>query len=366
MPWALEFSSSAPLKTSSRMSHLSKKDQAAIAEIERAARFRQRRLNRPAPRPSNTPDYWRYLNATMSARAIVDEIDPNCVAEIVLTTNTANAKKVQKSISRIIERRLKPHCSGHVRFFDRTEDKKLVHYHIIAAMKWPVLAPPFLSSEERILMRELEELTHHCASARGEKSGEAKQLMRQLAAALASAGLGYIVKMDVIDNIERHIEYAAKYLKGVAALGRTPEDRDIQLYSAGGIARRGHKRPHFLVQGERLARLKLAAFAASHGAASMAEARKLIGPKWAYHAREKTRVYKLREYPREEDFRNDWGSFWTPEALGIRIKDPMYSPTNRGHSYRWEQVLGEHHDLIASKLQFTWSLPDWVWPGKDV
>ncbi len=345
-------------------SHLSPQARMAIAAIDRENHLRQLLIRRPAPKQSNTPAYWAFEKAMASAERLISGANENCIASVTLTTKLTDPKVALERLSRVVEKRLKPHCEGYVSFFERTKNW-LIHLHVLAVLKWPIMRPPFMSGEGRMIARDLQEFSHGRGSLRGRKTKPAKRLQRLLQCGLAGRGLGFIAEVDVVDDVESTIEYFTKYLKGVVEMGRLKEDEGIKLFNAVGAARTGLERPRFLTPREKLSRLKMAAFAASYGAASMAEAHAMIGPKWAYRALQMAKEFKLFEYPMEDDFRQDWGPSWPPEALGIWIKDKNYSPTHRRYSYRWNTVEEEDRNKVRRQLTRCWDLPDWAWPGKD-
>jgi len=338
---------------------------ARIAEVEKQILLQQILLKeRPSLKPNNTQSYWAYKNASESARSLLAGADENHRAFITITTKTKDARRANEALSRVIGKFLVPHCSRYVRFFHRSENG-FVHVHVLAILKWPIMREPYPSAGARMLARQLAKYNSDPQEYETPTTKEAKQLARSLSSATCRRKLGFVVEVGPVDDCEAVVEYAARYLKGVAAIRRYPDDNGIRLYSISHNARIKLWKSHYINPAEKLVRLKMAAFAAHHGAASMREAKLKIGRKWAHWALQEGKGFKLRAYPLEEDFIQDWGGHWTPEALGVRIKDPNYSPNNRRFSYRWAEVEDLHRALVDRQLSFTWDLPDWVWPGNE-
>jgi len=344
------------------MSGMSAEMSAGLAELERKLHLQQLNQNRrEKPVLANTPDWRRYNAAVICAERLI-EITPELhCAVITLTSCSKNAKSANERFSRIVGKILKPVSNRLVRFFDRTENG-FCHCHIIVALKWPVLEASAPCQSHRLLLRKMDVFLND-----GDKdliaplSCNAKALQRDLSGALWRAGLGFKVHVEAIYAPNNVVQYVAKYMRGVAEGRRYPGDRRVHLFSASKSAQFAKVEHHILVPGERLRRAKLAAYAASRGCRSMPDAKQLLGSQWAYEVRELLKDVRLRAYQCESDFKDDWGLRFSPEALGVRIFDPRYSPNHREFIYIWDDVQEADRESVEHSLRCALDLPEEVW-----
>ena len=313
------------------------------------------RERRDTPCLRNTAAWRSYNAATTCATELMNRTPEDTRAHITITTRctTPNrTREANKASSKIIEKHLTPYTTGLVRFLHRTK-KSYVHWHIVAAMRDPILSSSAPDAGTRSLFRMM-----HSAGLGGDSTREgwlteiAAEIQQRLSRACNDAGFGYKVEVEAVDNPDDLVPYLARYLRGVAESGRRYKpDKGVRLWAPSKSAQIAKVSQYVLTDQGRLHRMKLEAFAFSRGCASMEDARKKLGPKWAYHARPALEKIHLRKYLREDDFIGDWGADWSPEALGIEILDPGYSVSNRKFRYRHEIVQDHERAYVASLLR---------------
>ena len=274
--------------------------------------------------PNNTRLYRQYLAATFCSETLIETTAAEQTAFITITTNTRRTKWANRRLSKILEKHVAPHCIKWVRFFHRTS-KGYVHWHFIVALKVPLLNTEHDAWVYGENIRR--KLTVGKSTADGRKelesalSEDAKAMRQRIQNALASAGLGFIVRIEPIMYPDHISLYAAKYLSGSSKNGRYWRDTRVRLWSASKSARVANADMQVITPWTRIIRLKNAAYCALKGWDSMEKARR-VDPKWQYHARDYLRGKKLRVYIYESDYVSQWGNRWSPRASGVRILYP--------------------------------------------
>lgn len=284
---------------------------------------------------------------------------------ITITTNQKDARKVSKAISRIIRKHLLPEVFDYVWFLHRTQ-RGFIHFHILAALREPILHPDAPSAADRYDDRRSTQSTRKlCPWLRLRSytlTDAARQLKTTLSKATKRVGLGHKVQIEAIEDIDAIVTYAARYMENVARQKeRYAHDFKIRLFGASKGARVVLSTDTIICPGDRLRRWKLAAYCASRGCRSMVAMRAQFGSKWQYDAREELTCIKLPVYLREEDFVLDWGQECSPEALGVRILDPKYSAPARAFTYAYEEVVQRDIDALHAKRKLVLPVQDVAW-----
>jgi hypothetical protein len=180
----------------------------------------------------------------------------------------------------------------------------------------------------------------------------AQQIQGNLSNACKAGGIGHHVHVEAVDSPEGLSRYVSRYLRGVAECGRRYyADKGARLWGASRRAHAATVSHRILIPREARGRMKMAAWIRSRGVTSFAEARRVLGPKYAYNARDAIQKTRLRSYKTEDDFFSDWGCRLTPEALGIDIWDPAYSAARRKHIYDFETIPTESKASVERALR---------------
>jgi hypothetical protein len=329
---------------------------AGIAQTEEML-FLERILQQPRypPRLRNTPEWRSYNAAVTCAVQLMNQTPEDKRAHLIITTcckTSETTKAANKKLSKIIEKHLAIYTTGSVRFLHRTK-RGYVHWHIVAAMREPILSSSAPDAQTRSFYRMMHSAGLGRDSTRdGWLTDIAGKIRRRLSRACGDTGIGYKVDVAAVDNPQNLVNYLARYLRGIAESGRRYKaDKGVRLWAPSKSAQLAKVSQYILTDGGRLHRMKLQAFAFSKGCISMEDARKKLGSKWAYHARPDLNKIRLRRYPREEDFISEWGADWSPEALGIQILDSGYSASNRKYRYSHDIVHDHEREHVAALLR---------------
>lgn len=274
----------------------------------------------PAPEANNTRAYRQFNAAKICADEIVETTPPMYAGLVTLTTSWRCAKQANQRLSRILEKVIAPHCSKWIRFFHRSRNG-YVHWHIIVALKSPVLNTghdAWVSGEiirQRLSMRQ--SMMTEEEALESALSDETKLMRDGCRAALRKAGLGYRVWVQPIFHPDAIASYASRYLLGTSRGTRYPKDARIRLWSVSKHARVANSHVHMVSWWSRISRLRNAAYCASRGWRTMEQARE-ADSNWQYHSREILRGQKLRTYLHEADYVLEWGNRWSPQASVVR------------------------------------------------
>ncbi len=251
-----------------------------------------------------------------------------------------DAKEANRRFAKILAKLVGPVSNEYIRFFHRSLTGA-IHLHLLASLKFEVCRPgvypaPFTESQwwaERCGMARVSP-----KAKRSVLSTETVKLVQNLKTALERAYLGFRTEVAPVIFPDRVAGYLCHYLYGTAKCGSYEGDKGIRLWSATKSARKASCKHQILNVHTRLRRQKCAAYCRSKGVHRFEDAATMLGASWQYHARPELDAMRLRNYLFEEDFRVDWGGHFPPEALGVRIKDPEYSPYNRKFQYVQETV----------------------------
>ena len=325
--------------------------------------------NKQPPLPSNTRAYRQWSAGMKCMEFLLGTTLSERTALITLTARSRNAKKANKAFSRILEKQIGPSCSCWVRFFHRSK-KGFTHWHIIVALKFPVLNTDheFWTSGEQIRRELTIEKSRDDGEAEMENalSAEALAMQNRCCAALRKAKIGYKARIEAIIYPHCIAGYLARYLCGVVRSGRCAKDMRLRLWSASKNARVANADVQVMTQWSRICRLKSAAYCASQGWRSMEEARQ-SQPKWNWDSRTFLLGKKLRTYLYEMDYIREWGHRWSPSASGVLILYPAVRPGNgMVFQYFHNERPSDVNDLAALQQEWNEALPvplD-IWFGK--
>ncbi|MEO6754594.1 MAG: hypothetical protein ABIP85_22690 [Chthoniobacteraceae bacterium] len=320
--------------------------------------------------PNNSRLYRQWLAATACGEDLLQRAPRGHQCLITIPTSSRRPKKANKALSNILEKIVGPCCHSWVRFFHRTPNG-FIHWHILAHLRFSVLepgksVPPPLEHTYRAMGMAGHEPKND--KELQDALAENSQLMQnRIIAALRRAKLGCRAQVAPVFAPDSVVKYLARYILGSAKIKRWILDRRLQLWRASKNAKIANADCMVLTQWTRIARFKNAAYCASRGWCSMAQARQ-ANPRWQWDARSPLRDRKLRVYQYECDYAREWGTRWSPRASGVRIRSPHWHPDgSKRVQYQFDDRPTDPAELASLEAQWkqSWDVPEHVWLSPD-
>ena len=312
---------------------------------------------RPHPTPVNTPQYRAWLACRLCVEELIREYPPDRVAFITITTNQRVARDANTVLSKILNKIIGPQSIAWVRAFHRSKNG-YVHWHLVAALRFPVLATVsdagchdarsaercgFGSNYEKVLARD--------------STPETLALTKEIKRVLRKHHFGSRARIEQVRDPDHVANYVAEYLLGAHERGRWSKDRGLRLWAASKRIRVANAKMHVITPMSRLMRCRMAAYCFHNGWKSMEEARR-ANPRWQFHSREFLAGIKLRTYIYEEDFILDWGGRrWSPKACGVRILQPNSARGMAPEQYWYQEPPTDAAELAIMKAMLDAALP---------